>query len=129
MLKSKIFLYSTIAVFSAVVLAGCVYDQILPAEPDPGVVYSFQNDIMPIFNAACNTPGCHIPGGPPPDLSPANAYNALFKGNYINLDKPDASELYQWMKGTRRLPMPLSGPNSEYNVKVLGWITQGAKNN
>lgn len=129
MLKSKIFQFATLTCLVLVLLAGCKYDEILPEEPDPGVVYSFSKDIMPMFNQGCNTPGCHVPNGPKPDLSPANAYNALINGNYINLTNPEASELYQWMKGTRKIPMPLSGPNAGWNSLVLAWITQGAKNN
>ena len=89
---------------------------------------SFKNDIMPIFNASCNISGCHN-GQVAPNLLPDKAYNSLINGNYINTSNPQASELYQWMKGNRSQPMPLSGPNKTYNDKVLAWITQGALNN
>jgi hypothetical protein len=128
MSKSKLFLLTILA--GLFVMAGCEYDEIpLPKEPDPTIEYSFSKEIMPIFNKACNGAGCHNAGGIPPDLSPANAYKALISGNYINTNKPEDSELYQWMKGNKRIPMPLEGPNAAWNALVLAWITQGAKDN
>jgi hypothetical protein len=114
-------------------LSGCYYDEILPEDlkidnNDAGTV-SFANDIIPIFNQSCNGAGCHNTGGVPPDLSPTNAYNALTSGGYINTTLPEESELYQWMKGNRNIPMPIDGANAAYNAKVLAWIRQGAQNN
>lgn len=108
----------------------CSYDQILPSGPDiDGLgTLSFNDDIKPIFNLSCNTSGCHD-GSVIPDLRSDNAFEALTAGNYLDVDAPENSELYQWMLGTRSLPMPLSGPNPDYNNKVLAWITQGALNN
>jgi hypothetical protein len=110
-------------------LASCYYDQVVPFDPpiDVGEV-SFANDIIPIFNKDCNISGCHN-GGVAPDLRPANAYNALINGAYIDAGNPEGSELYKWMRGDRSTPMPLSGPNVTYNAKVLAWIKQGALNN
>ena len=111
----------------------CYYDITLekldePADPNAPEV-SFANDILPIFNRSCNSSGCHNTGGTAPDLSASKAYNALTTGNYINTTSPENSELYQWLKGARRLPMPLSGSDQAINTAVLTWIRQGAKNN
>lgn len=90
---------------------------------------SFATDIIPIFNNSCNTTGCHTTGGKSPDLSVANAFNALSGGNYINRDDAANSNLYLWMTGKKAAPMPLSGINKDYNALVLAWIKQGGQNN
>ena len=118
--------------FSVLLPPGCSYDSgvVEPPEiPKDSTLVSFSEDIIPIFNEACNLSGCHSPGATPPDLSPANAYYALWDGMYIDTLLPQQSELLQWMLGNRRIPMPLSGPNQEYNTKVFNWIDQGANNN
>jgi hypothetical protein len=116
--------------FLVFMLAGCYYDATLePLTPEVTSEISFSKDIVPIFNQSCNSSGCHNSGGVRPDLTPANAYNALNSGNYINIASPEDSELYRWMRGQRSLPMPLSGPNASYNATVLAWIKQGALNN
>ena len=98
-----------------------------PPEIDTTVQVNFSKDIIPIFNQACNTSGCHNSGGVSPDLTPENAYAELFAGNFIDTLTPEDSELVQWMLGNRGLAMPPSGSNSEFNSKVLSWIGQGAK--
>lgn len=108
----------------------CTYDiHLTPDDPIVTGDVSFSTDILPIFNQSCNNAGCHNTGGIPPDLSPANAYTALQNGNYISVSAPESSELYLWMRGEKSAPMPLSGPNANYNATVLAWIKQGAKNN
>lgn len=125
--------FSIFFIFTLIVVSGimsCSYDQHLPEE-EPVVTDSvyFADDILPIFNMSCNTSGCHNSGGVAPDLSPGNAYNSLIEGGYIDTQNPDNSELLQWMRGNRKLNMPLEGPDPEYNSLVLAWITQGALNN
>lgn len=112
--------------FVSAIFYACTYDQVLPKEIEVGNV-SFSGDIMPIFNASCNITTCHN-GTVAPDLRPANAFNQLSNGGYINLSNPENSELYLWMRGERRLDMPLTGPNPTYNAKILAWIQQGANN-
>ena len=124
-------LLQLIAIFASITLfTSCYYDQVVPKEPDISDVgpMSFSNDIIPIFNASCNGAGCHN-GAVSPYLTPAAAYSSLMNGGYIDVNNASNSELYQWMAGNRTLPMPLSGPNSTYNTKVLAWIDQGALNN
>ncbi|MCH6232612.1 hypothetical protein [Cognataquiflexum rubidum] len=127
--KNILVAFSTLLIFT-LVLNSCYYDQIVPRPPDLDSVgpQTFSGDIIPIFNQSCNNAGCHN-GAVRPDLRPANAYNALINGGYINTDSPESSELYQWMKGNRSIPMPTSGPNSDYNNRILRWITDGALNN
>ncbi len=90
---------------------------------------SFSADIVPIFDKNCSLSGCHVAGGPKPDLTKSQAYAALSSGNYIDLSLPENSELYAWLTGERALVMPLSGSDPEINAFVLAWITQGAQNN
>lgn len=110
-------------------ILSCKYDEVLPPEPDPGEIISFSEDVIPIFNASCNTSGCHNGSGINPDLRPANAYDALTLQGYIDTDFPENSELYLWMNGARAFPMPLTGTNATYVSTVLQWIEQGALNN
>jgi hypothetical protein len=112
-------------------LAGCYKDRTVYSETGEEVTrpVSFATDIIPIFNASCNTSGCHNTGGKAPDLSPSNAYNSLQNGNYVNTSAPESSELYLWMTGKKGTPMPVSGINKDYNSLVLAWIKQGAQNN
>ena len=109
-------------------LAGCEYDEVLPEQP-PSTDLSFQADILPIFNEGCNTSGCHGVGEFKPDLSPANAYTALFEGSYIDTIVPENSLLYRWMLGDEGAPMPPTGTDAFYNASVLKWISEGAKDN
>lgn len=101
--------------------------------PETGVAVtrtvSFSGDIIPIFNKSCNNSGCHSAGAIAPNLMPASAFNALNGGNYIDKNKPENSSLYLWMTGKKSSPMPLSGPDKEYNALILAWIKQGALNN
>ncbi len=121
---------SIFVVVSMMMLGSCYYDSVLPAvEVEITEEVSFSTDIIAIFNKDCNTSGCHNTGGIKPDLSPTQAYLALTNGNYINSDNPEESSLYQWMKGNRASPMPLSGPDASHNAKVLAWIKQGVQNN
>jgi len=106
----------------------CTYDEVLPPSLDPGDEISFSQDILPIFDRSCNGAGCHNGSGPPPDLRPANAYDALWTGGYILLETPEQSDLYLWMTDVKG-PMPPLASNPTDNATVLQWITQGAENN
>jgi hypothetical protein len=116
------------ALFVIVLFSQCYYHQMID-EPIVVENVSFSDDVIPIFDADCNNAGCHNTGGTAPDLTAANAYNALINGNFVDTDNPVDSEIYQWMIGNRSIPMPLSGPDSEYNAIILKWIEDGAQNN
>jgi hypothetical protein len=113
-----------------VLMNACYYDEVIPVDTvgDVGEM-SFSKDIIPIFNASCNSSGCHNQGGQQPNLTATDAYSSLSGGGYLDTRSPENSVLYQWMDGSKSLPMPLSGPNATYNAKVLAWIKQGALNN
>lgn len=125
----KVLLLLLAIVLSGVILTGCYKNVSIVKDADEITrVVSFSGDILPIFNESCNGSGCHNAGGKAPNLAPSSAYNVI-KSGYINAGDPEKSELYLWMAGKRGTPMPLSGPNKQYNSLVLAWIKQGALNN
>jgi hypothetical protein len=130
MLQKKIIAGLCVAAAVFYFSPGCYKDKTVLLEgAEVTKTMSFTTDIVPLFNKDCNTSGCHNTGGIKPDLSAANAYNALQGGGYMNVETPGQSLLYLWMTGKKGTPMPLAGPNTNYNALVLAWIKQGAKNN
>ena len=130
MKKMKSFVFK-ISFFLVLVLNSCYYDTyVLPEiNLDPSKIITFTDDIQPIFDQNCSTVGCHQAGNINPNLEAGSAYQSLISGNFIDTDNPENSELYQWMSGNRSITMPISGINEEFNIYVLTWIEQGAKNN
>ena len=57
-------------ILMSIFIASCTYEKIEEEDGLPQDV-SFQDDIIPMFNANCNSVGCHNDGGIAPDLSPA----------------------------------------------------------
>ncbi|MDZ7777133.1 MAG: hypothetical protein U5L09_16725 [Bacteroidales bacterium] len=109
----------------AFMVASCEYESVAPVEIDPDTELSFKNDIIPIFNESCNSSGCHATGDWTPDLTPENAYEALFAGDFIDTTSPANSDLYESMNsGSMKI---YSTP--EAMASILQWIEQGAKNN
>jgi hypothetical protein len=120
-----------LAALVVLLFSGCYKDKtvLLDSGDEITRTVSFAGDIIPIFNKSCNGSGCHSAGGVAPNLTASAAYTALTGGTYINKSNPQNSELYLWMTGKRGTPMPLSGPNKDYNALVLAWIKQGGLNN
>ncbi|RUT79908.1 hypothetical protein DLK05_00715 [Ancylomarina longa] len=103
--------------------SSCEYDVI---EEDPIVIpptqeISFANDILPIFTSNCVA--CHN-GSNNPDFRPDNAYNSLIDGDYINIDSPENSEIYQKLQSD---PHSTRASSAQKQL-ILEWITRGAKN-
>ncbi len=93
---------------------------------------SFAADIQPILTADCATPNCHVGGGPPPDLTAANAYNEITQLGYVDTSNATESLLYKLIVSTssNRMPPPPASPlNAEEIGYILAWIEQGAQNN
>ncbi|HET9747413.1 MAG TPA: hypothetical protein VFP97_16975 [Chitinophagaceae bacterium] len=131
MLRFRIIM-GIISISAAMLLiTGCYKDKTVIFETGEEVTrpVTFVSDLVPIFNSSCNGSGCHTSGGKAPDLTAANAYNALMGGNYINISDPQNSEIYLWVTGKKGTPMPVSGINKDYNALILAWIKQGAQNN
>ena len=110
---------------TGIILLSCEYEWIQPEKKPVPVNVSFSADIIPIFDKGCNIGVCHGVGATPPDLSPANAYNSLIDGAYVNTETPEASILYNTMKSGSM--QTYTDPGDE--EIVLAWIEQGAKNN
>ena len=110
--------------------ASCYYDD----PPQPGETdlesVSFNNHVVPIFERACDSPGCHFTGAVAPDLTAENAYDALVGGGYVNTTLPTSSILYLRVSGTSAGGiMPPEGrlPQLEVDL-ILAWIEKGALN-
>ena len=112
---------------------GCYKDVTVKMDSSPAITsaVSLSKDIIPIFSKSCTSAGCHSSGGHIPDLSSANAYNSLIKGNFTNTHSPSSSILYLWLTGKEAEAMPFGAANNPSNINALtlAWITQGAKNN
>ncbi|MCO4291680.1 hypothetical protein NF867_02240 [Solitalea sp. MAHUQ-68] len=125
----KKFIYLIVALFCASGgLHACYYDTVASFEGLPTGV-SLKNDVQPIFDRDCNMSGCHDskPTHAPGLIYPAT-YNNLISGGYINTADPANSVLYLAVNGGG---MPAGRPPLSENDKklILGWITDGAKNN
>jgi hypothetical protein len=130
-----IFRFLSLAVLAMVItfLNGCYSDNF---EPEPIIVdpgdppVSFMDAILPVFESSCTQSICHATGAASPDLTPANAYNNLKNGGYINTEEPTQSLLYLSLTGEGGQDiMPPSGRNEDLIQDVVVWMSQGAENN
>lgn len=119
----------------AFIFSACKYDFIIPekvviVDPnDPNAeVIKFSESVLPIFNGNNNCTSCHKTGGQAPDLTTANAFSAINSSRYVNKTTPAESKIY-----THPSPLTTTHSQKKYTEAqaaiVLGWITQGAKNN
>lgn len=108
--------------------AGCYYDEVFEGDGSLPTNVSFSSDVIPIFDTNCNISGCHDAGpAHAPSLTRENAYTSLIQGNYISTTIPTQSKIYEEMAEGN---MPPSGALAGKEVSIiLGWITEGAKNN
>ena len=121
----------TIAIISIcallLVLNACYYDEEIVFQGVPTNV-SLKNDVIPILQANCSITGCHdAAGSHSPNLTAEKVYGELINGNYVNVIEPEKSKIYVEINGGG---MPPSGKLGTNDLKIiLGWITDGAKNN
>ena len=129
----KILAALILAVTVVVIVPGCYKVATVEIDNTAAVTktVSISKDLVPVFTKNCSLSGCHTSGGHIPDLSPANAYNSLIKGNYTDNSTPSNSKLYLWLTGNEDIQMPMGAANDPSNINglVLAWITQGSKNN
>lgn len=102
-------------------LSSCEKNSYPPPDVDPTATWHFQTDIQPIFTANCIN--CHN-GTRLPDLRSDKSYLSLTGGGYVKLPA-ESSRLYVRMTTGDHV----SRSTDADKLKVLYWITQGAKNN
>ena len=110
---------------SGIGFASCTYhtNDFDPLEVPDDV--SFDNDIIPIFEAKCNNAGCHS-GSIPPDLTREVAYISLIGGGYVVPGEPaESSSLYQSIDGGI---MQTYASDLE-RAFIKKWIDEGALDN
>ena len=130
----------------ALALGSCQKEYVQPKPctppPPPGSV-KFGADIATIFTTHCLGSGCHASGDNAPDLSEGHAYNSLKPGQmsststgsplaFCDTINPTNSVFYIRIHATTpdpQMPMSAAALPSDYQAKVLAWITAGAKNN
>ena len=101
-----------------------------PTQQLPAVV-SFSTNVVPIFNANCNSSGCHAATAPAAglNLTSTSAYSSLMAKNETYTINPTGSNLYIEI-ANGEMPKPPAANLSSYNQQlVLKWIQQGALNN
>jgi hypothetical protein len=132
--KSKIAILFVLIGLSGIAISSCTKKD-APIKPICNLpqTVSFTNDILPIFNASCNTAGCHTGTSPSGnlDLDPAVAYTKLMKAGtgYIDTINPNYSLLYSQLISTSK-PMPPTGKLDDCKTSLIfKWIQQKAKNN
>ncbi len=110
-------------------LSSCYYDNPVIEIED----VSFNDDLIPIFEASCLGAGCHSDGGPPPILTASKAYDALIQGSshagvpYVITETPDESSLMHELDSG---DMPPAGKLPLESIeKVRKWMAEGAEDN
>lgn len=128
----KKIILQTLAVLAVIIaVSSCQYKFIVePTIPpvDPGDTtnpISFSAEIEPIFTNT-NCTDCHGTGGTKPDLTTGNAYNSINTMGLADTADPESSIIYV-------KPNPNGNHYKKYSSSdaalILGWISQGAKNN
>ena len=111
-----------------ILLNSCYYDEVAVFEGLPKNA-SLKNDLQPIFDRDCNLSGCHDDKSThEPSLVSANTYNALLTGGFVNTLDPEKSELYIAIT-EGGMPEGRGALSTNEKKIILGWITDGAKNN
>lgn len=125
-MKNKVLIIAIVGLALAM-LNGCYYDEVVTFQGLPQNV-SLKNDVAPILTKNCAVTGCHdaVPAHSP-SLVQSKAYNALLNGNYVNTVEPEKSKLYREIVTGGMPPSGALGINDQ--KIILGWISDGAKNN
>ena len=101
----------------------CEYKFVDPIEVTITEPVSFSQQIEPVFQSKCVT--CHSSRSP--ILTTGNAYNNLIDGNFINLEVPESSLIYEQLSGGH--PGGNNAFSAEELALLLKWIQDGAENN
>jgi mono/diheme cytochrome c family protein len=119
--KQMQILFAFIMIAAATGLSSCEKYSFNPPAVDPNAEWKLSTDIQPIFNSNCIT--CHT-GARYPDLTQGKSYQSLTKGNYVTLPA-ESSKLYTKLNDSNHSAKTTAAEK----LKILYWITQGAKNN
>ena len=113
-----------IFLLAGIIIMGSCTDKYVAKPSSSSTEVKFSTDIQPVFNSNCKS--CHPPqGNPNLDLNAGNSYASLMSINgMVVISNPSSSLLYQSMIGGMSTHCTQQDAD-----KVLGWITQGAKNN
>jgi len=112
-----------ISILTLVFTVSCEFETIEPIDIDITDPISFSTELQPIFDAKCIT--CH--SSTKPVLTSAVSYNNLINGDYININDPEDSELYE--KVADGHPGGNNSLTAEEMAKLLKWIEDGAEDN
>ncbi len=121
MQKQKCVISFLMLVLGFILLYSCEKVTLIPPPIVIGVdSIRFSADIKPIFSICKD---CH-PALHQPDLS-TNPYKSLTDGGYIDIALPSQSKFYVHVTngGSHKQVSPVE------KLKIIQWITQGAKNN
>jgi len=114
-----------VMVFGLFFMAACTYDTNEFEEVVIPESVSFDADVIPIFEANCNSSGCHS-GAIPPDLQRDVAYNNLIFGGYVtDTTSADNNSLYQKIDGGSMAPYA----SDQDRALIKLWIEDGAQDN
>lgn len=119
-------------VLGVLLISGCVKDATVTIVPTVTKTVSFKKDLLPLFVKNCATGGCHSEGAKAPILTEKKAYESLKADpEFINLAKPEESEIYLFLTGKKSPAMPMGAASNPGNINAyfLAWVKQGAKNN
>ena len=110
-------------------MTGCYKDVTSPgSDPNgPPLNVSFSGDLIPLFNANCNTAGCHDGTAHSPDLRADKAYAAITGGGWINTVVPSTSKIYVEV-ASGSMP-PTGALTAKQSQLILDWVRNGAPNN
>jgi len=104
-----------------IILASCEKYSFRVETVDPVDSVHFSTVIQPLLDDKCT--GCHG-GSKDPDLRSAFSYESLISGGYVTLPA-DKSKLYSQVISSSHASFTLP----EEKLRILYWISQGAKNN
>lgn len=131
-MKKLILIITIISLLTVISCDDTITQQDLDNRIIPSSNVSYSQHIQPVFDAKCNTAGCHndrdLAGG----LSLTNYYNTTADYLIVAPGLPDNSKLVWSIEGRGTNPMPPVGRwplTKEQITGIRTWIKEGAKNN